>query len=108
MLAKSFRTCAELSTEQEAKGLVSWLQEPWSYLAMGNFPYASSYLVHGQGLLPAHPVRAACKPLDHLPVKASPGQLLRGAMVTFRLHTTSMIRGTRPRWLHSGSASVQA
>jgi hypothetical protein len=25
---------------------------------MGNFPYASSYLVHGAGLLPAYPVRA--------------------------------------------------
>ena len=79
MLAKSFRTCAPLEAEAEAEGLVAWLQEPWSYLAMGNFPYASSYLVHGQGMLPAFPVRAACRPLDALPPQPSPRQLLVAA-----------------------------
>ena len=30
---------------------------------MGNFPYPSSYLLHGDAMLPAWPVRAACAPL---------------------------------------------
>ena len=31
---------------------------------MGNYPYASSYLLHGQSLLPPWPVRAACAHLE--------------------------------------------
>ena len=27
---------------------------------MGNYPYPSSYILNGQGLLPAFPVRVAC------------------------------------------------
>lgn len=30
------------------------------YLAMGNFPYPSSYMTNGAGDLPAYPVRVAC------------------------------------------------
>lgn len=29
-------------------------------MAMGNYPYASSYLMHGDSLLPPWPVRQAC------------------------------------------------
>ena len=35
-------------------------------MAMGNYPYASSYLLHGESLLPAWPVRAACSHLAHV------------------------------------------
>jgi lysosomal Pro-X carboxypeptidase len=75
-LSKRFRTCKPLKTADEARGLLGWVQEPWAYLAMGNFPYASSYLVHGAGLLPAYPVRAACAALDNLPPAPSDTQLL--------------------------------
>jgi len=78
-LSASMRTCKNLDNEAEAQGLVAWLQEPWSYLAMGNFPYASSYLVHGAGLLPAYPVRAACQSLDLLPPDATVDELLEAA-----------------------------
>lgn len=40
-------------------------------MAMGNFPYPSSYMLNGQGELPAYPVRVACEAL------ATPG--LQGA-----------------------------
>ena len=37
-------------------------------MAMGNYPYESTYLTHGEVALPAFPVRAACEhlagPLD--------------------------------------------
>lgn len=59
-LARALRTCAPLRTADEAAGLIAWLQEPWSYLAMGNFPWPSGYVIHGRGALPAWPVREAC------------------------------------------------
>ena len=34
-----------LESHADAAGLLGWVQDPWSYLAMGNFPYASRYLI---------------------------------------------------------------
>jgi lysosomal Pro-X carboxypeptidase len=31
--------------------------------AMGNFPYATGYILNNAGVLPAYPVRVACKHL---------------------------------------------
>eukprot|EP00290_Baffinella_frigidus_P004984 CAMPEP_0180119414 /NCGR_PEP_ID=MMETSP0986-20121125/1975_1 /TAXON_ID=697907 /ORGANISM="non described non described, Strain CCMP2293" /LENGTH=404 /DNA_ID=CAMNT_0022058425 /DNA_START=12 /DNA_END=1223 /DNA_ORIENTATION=- len=59
-LSEAFRTCVPLGSEEEAMGLIPWLQDPWSYMAMGNFPYPSGYVIHGDGQLPAWPVRVAC------------------------------------------------
>lgn len=44
--------------------------------AMGDYPYASDYMLNGRGTLPAYPVAAACRHLDkpHLEGAA----LLRG------------------------------
>eukprot|EP00793_Prasinoderma_coloniale_P001606 PRCOL_00003411-RA len=63
LLAEAFRTCAPLRDAAAAAALNSWAQAPWATLAMGNFPYPSTYLMHGLSLLPAWPVRAACEPL---------------------------------------------
>ena len=40
-----------------------WAEGAWDTMAMGNFPYASSYLLHGLSLLPPWPVRTACSHL---------------------------------------------
>jgi lysosomal Pro-X carboxypeptidase len=40
--------------------LAYWLQDAFDYLAMGNFPYEDSYILMGDGTLPAFPFRAAC------------------------------------------------
>ena len=48
----------------DGHALISWASNVWGTLAMGNYPYPSSYLMHGQSLLPAWPVREACKGLD--------------------------------------------
>ena len=45
----------------DAYAVVRWAEAPWANMAMGNYPYASSYLMHGQSLLPPWPVRAACR-----------------------------------------------
>jgi lysosomal Pro-X carboxypeptidase len=31
---------------------------------MGDYPYPSNYMLNGQGVLPAYPMRAACQPLS--------------------------------------------
>jgi hypothetical protein len=40
---------------------------------MGDYPYPSSYLLNGKGVLPAFPVRKACESLDFPPGSVSRG-----------------------------------
>lgn len=64
LLAEAFRTCHPLNSTAEAMGLIGWMQGPWSTLAMGNFPYPSSYLIHGrEPPLPAWPVKVMVEPM---------------------------------------------
>jgi lysosomal Pro-X carboxypeptidase len=61
LLSRSFDLCQPLQTASDAAVLSQWLADPWATLAMGNFPYPSSYLLNGLYDLPAWPVRAACR-----------------------------------------------
>lgn len=61
LLSATFSTCQPLQTASDAAALAQWLADPWATLAMGNFPYPSSYLLNGLYDLPAWPVRAACR-----------------------------------------------
>lgn len=64
VLADAFRTCSPVrpksGTVDDALAIVRWAEAVWATMAMGNYPYASSYLLHGKSLLPPWPVRAAC------------------------------------------------
>ncbi|KAG2433173.1 hypothetical protein HYH02_012716 [Chlamydomonas schloesseri] len=64
-LAGGLRLCpgVPLKSAGDVEYLRAWLGAAWDYMAMGNFPYPSSYITNGHGLLPAFPVRAACEPL---------------------------------------------
>jgi len=68
LLTRSFRTCAPIrppdETSDDGLDIVQWAEGPWANMAMGNYPYPSSYLMHGESLLPAWPVRAACRHLE--------------------------------------------
>jgi lysosomal Pro-X carboxypeptidase len=67
-LTRGFRTCSPVQAPGNATDdpwyIMQWAQGPWANMAMGNFPYASSYLMHGKSMLPPWPVRAACSHLD--------------------------------------------
>lgn len=63
-LSNVFKTCAPLQTKEAAHGLLEWASNHFDYLAMGNFPYPSSYLVPDGAQLPAWPVKAACELMD--------------------------------------------
>jgi lysosomal Pro-X carboxypeptidase len=61
-LAELLRLCdaASLQTSDDVIGLAS---EAYGDLAMGNYPYPTSYIMDGQVDLPGYPMRAACEPL---------------------------------------------
>lgn len=58
--------CSLMSEMPSSGSHVSWiwvLQTAWYYMAMGDFPYPSSYILMGNGVLPAFPVCVACESL---------------------------------------------
>ena len=95
LLASAFRTCAPLRPPSpgvdDAMSIVEWAEGPWGTMAMGNYPYASTYLMHGASLLPPWPVRTACAHLTHLDAAMAPDAALfaavREAAATFHNNT---------------------
>ncbi|RHY20010.1 hypothetical protein DYB37_003710 [Aphanomyces astaci] len=65
-LARAFGFCESFATESAALGLVDWIQGAFAFMAMGNYPYPSSYLMNGVSVMPAYPVRVACAHLADL------------------------------------------
>lgn len=71
-LQQQFRTCSPIRAKgvyngtfhDDAMDIVQWAAGIWGTIAMGNYPYASSYLLHGKSLLPPWPVTTACLPLE--------------------------------------------
>lgn len=61
----AFSVCREDPTPDDNLGwkAMEWLDSALAYMAMGNFPYASSYILNGDGQLPAFPIRVACEHL---------------------------------------------
>ncbi|TYZ67812.1 hypothetical protein PybrP1_005622 [[Pythium] brassicae (nom. inval.)] len=62
-LAAIFRLCDAngLQTPEDIEGLALSALGAYGSLAMGNYPYPSSYMTSGESFLPAYPVRAACE-----------------------------------------------
>jgi pimeloyl-ACP methyl ester carboxylesterase len=68
-LASTFKLCDSASqllinSEAEVYSLAGWLQSAMDYMAMGSYPFASSYILNGGGTLPPYPLREMCKPLS--------------------------------------------
>eukprot|EP00238_Polyblepharides_amylifera_P005539 CAMPEP_0196584666 /NCGR_PEP_ID=MMETSP1081-20130531/48027_1 /TAXON_ID=36882 /ORGANISM="Pyramimonas amylifera, Strain CCMP720" /LENGTH=259 /DNA_ID=CAMNT_0041905961 /DNA_START=36 /DNA_END=812 /DNA_ORIENTATION=- len=64
-LSRLFRLCPSRQAQsvEDVYTLAYWAQSAWDFMAMGNFPYSSSYILNGNGKLPAYPVRVACESL---------------------------------------------
>ncbi|KAJ9521980.1 hypothetical protein QJQ45_024858 [Haematococcus lacustris] len=78
-ISAAMRLCPDssLNSTDDVLGLKYWLASAWDYMAMGNFPYPSGYILNGHGQLPAYPVRVACSlGLHHY--TPSSAQLLEG------------------------------
>ena len=63
LLRSAFQVCDTDDTQDSELGIAAteWISEALSYMAMGNFPYPSGYILNGDGVLPAFPVRVACE-----------------------------------------------
>ncbi|TMW66414.1 hypothetical protein Poli38472_004179 [Pythium oligandrum] len=64
-IATAFSLCdtEKLDSEEDVESLIQWIKSAFDYLAMGNYPYPSPYIMNGKSVLPPYPVRVAC---DHL------------------------------------------
>ena len=64
-IRSTFKICHDDNTTDSEIGwkVTGWINEALAYMAMGNFPYRSSYILNGDGYLPAFPVRVACESL---------------------------------------------
>ena len=62
-IAEAFRLCDDVPMESadNVTSLLLWAQNAFDYMAMGNYPYPSSYMLNGKGDLPAFPMRVSCE-----------------------------------------------
>ena len=60
-LESIFGLCAKMQNTFDTRRLALLGLFAWDTMAMGNFPWPSAYLTHGQITLPAWPVRVACE-----------------------------------------------
>jgi|EP00982_Pelagococcus_subviridis_P011079 lysosomal Pro-X carboxypeptidase len=59
-MRESMRLCDALRAPEDVDDAMAWAQDAFDYMAMGNYPYPSSYILNGDGTLPAYPMRVAC------------------------------------------------
>ena len=57
--AESSSSADPAPSREAVSSAMEWLQSAFDYLAMGNFPYPSGYILNGDGTLPAYPFRVA-------------------------------------------------
>ena len=87
-ISESMRLCDAVTSVDDVWTLVFWIQSAWSFLAMGDYPYPSSYMTNGLSVLPAWPMKEAC---NHL-ASTDDAHLLPGlaaAAAVFYNHTNS-------------------
>lgn len=79
-IAESMRLCGSstdaLPNKESVRELAEWAMDAWAYLAMGDYPYSSTYILNGEATLPAYPIRAACEHLKDPDLEGD--ALLRG------------------------------
>jgi len=96
-IRSAFQICDDDNTPDSELGssVTSWINEALSMMSMANFPYPSSYILNGDGVLPSYPVRKSCEYLsEDLTGDDQVGELLIGlanfAGVYYN-HTNSLI-----------------
>jgi len=73
-LSKYFNLCTPLKNYQDIAVLMDYINAGYSYMAMLNYPYPTSFLKN----LTAWPANSSCIPLDPITVKSSDEQLFTG------------------------------
>lgn len=89
-ISESMRLCDDVKSEMDVWSLIYWISDAFSFIAMGDYPYPSSYMTNGIGTLPAWPMSVAC---SHLEGELNEVSLLSGlasAAAVFYNHTTGV------------------
>uniref|UniRef100_A0A6B2L2S3 Lysosomal Pro-X carboxypeptidase n=1 Tax=Arcella intermedia TaxID=1963864 RepID=A0A6B2L2S3_9EUKA len=77
-LSGAFQLCSPVESWGEVSSLLfPWISGASSFLAMGDYPYPSSYITNGGCLLPPWPMDAACAHLEAIPNGAKPEVVLQ-------------------------------
>ncbi|CAH0480733.1 unnamed protein product [Peronospora belbahrii] len=61
-LTQWLRLCDEDVVRANDNRIITYAMEAYGYLAMGNYPYPTSYIMDGKIELPSYPMRVACEP----------------------------------------------
>ncbi|CAE7949177.1 PRCP [Symbiodinium sp. KB8] len=59
-VTSSMRLCTPLKSADDAAAVAGWAANGFSFLTMGSYPYASSYMLNGGGTLPPYPMKDVC------------------------------------------------
>lgn len=88
--ARALRLCPDvkLKTDADAAAVADWLSGAFDSMAMGSFPYESSYLLNGDATLPPWPVRAACQHLAEPNLTGTDALTALGAAVSVYFNAT--------------------
>eukprot|EP01025_Chloroclados_australasicus_P033606 TRINITY_DN342_c0_g2_i1.p1 TRINITY_DN342_c0_g2~~TRINITY_DN342_c0_g2_i1.p1 ORF type:complete len:527 (+),score=40.06 TRINITY_DN342_c0_g2_i1:195-1775(+) len=64
-ISKAMSLCPDsfLQKYEDFYDLRDWVSDAIGYMAMGNYPFPSSYMTNGDGELPAYPMRVMCENL---------------------------------------------
>ncbi|GMF11285.1 unnamed protein product [Phytophthora lilii] len=62
--ALSLCEATPLESPADVEALMGWARDSFDSMAMGNYPYPSSYIMNGVSELPAYPMRVACSHLQ--------------------------------------------
>ena len=73
-LQNAWKLCSPPSALERGYDLAYWAQSAFAYMAMGDYPYPSSYMTNGDGFLPAFPMRVGCDYLNFTFVNNTAGQ----------------------------------
>lgn len=77
-----FTLCGEPT---DAWAVIYWISSALDYMAMGSYPYSSSYMLNGRGTLPPYPLRKVCSLISGAPEdnEAQLQALLEGAAIFY-------------------------
>ncbi|KAG7390572.1 hypothetical protein PHYPSEUDO_007512 [Phytophthora pseudosyringae] len=63
-LKRALSLCEDTPLDEDIDALMGWARDSFDSMAMGNYPYPSSYIMNGVSKLPAYPMRVACSHLQ--------------------------------------------
>lgn len=68
----ALRLCSPMQSADDALAVANWAAGGFSFLAMGSYPYPSSYMLNGNGVLPPFPMQVVCSSINNTSCVSDP------------------------------------